>query len=324
MIESNLIAVTPCKNEEKNLPNLIQSMIAQNKKPIFWVIVDDGSTDNTGEIIDEAEKKYDWIKGIRLGEHKEYMGAHLSAVCNAGFEFAINLLNKKGLSYDYIALIDADNILESRYFERLVKEFEEYPKLGLASGNSAFADIENILNDLRLKYSNITVMSPEFWQMWDSSLEIQKSRDDLPMGSARIWRKECFEETGGYLPVPLPDSVSNVKAKLKGWKTRRFMDIRVIERRGLSKQGLWKGYKQKGESYFFLDYPLPYAILKSIKYSFKKPYYTGAAFIYGFISSLAWRKEKVDDYEIRRYYREIYPKEVKYYYKLNIKQIFRI
>ena len=59
------IVVTPCRNEEKNLPNLMQSMTAQTIKPALWVIVDDGSTDRTPEIIEKAKEKYDWIKSIR-------------------------------------------------------------------------------------------------------------------------------------------------------------------------------------------------------------------------------------------------------------------
>lgn len=322
MKESPLIVVTPCKNEENILKFLIHSMVGQNLKPFVWVIVDDGSTDKTGEIIADAEKKYEWIKGVHLRECKVYMGSHIHFVCNAGFEFAVNYSKKNNKLYEYIALVDADNILEERYFEKIIQEFEKNPKLGIASGNSAFAEIDTILNNLRLKYADVNVMSNEFWQMWNSPfMQIQKVREDFPMGSARIWRRDCFEQTGGYLPVPLPDSVSNGMAKLKGWKTIRFMDIKVVERRGLAKQGMWKGYRNKGENYYFLDFPLVFAILKAFKYSLEKPYYNGIAFIWGFIKSLAYRKEKVNDIEIRRYYRYVHPKELKDYYRKKIKRL---
>jgi len=140
------------------------------------------------------------------------------------------------------------------------------------------------------------------------------------MGSARMWRKECFEETDGYLPVPLPDSVSNAIAKLKGWKTRRFMDIRVIERSGLKKQGLWRGYKEKGESYFFLGQSLFLTVLKALKYSLKKPYYTGLAYFLGYIIPFICGKERVNDDEIRHYYKYIRSRELKDYYKEKIKR----
>ena len=310
------IVVTPCRNEAKNLPNLVQSMTAQTIKPALWVIVDDGSTDRTGEIIAEVEEKYGWIKGLHLEKSEEYMGTHLAYVCNKGFEFAKEYCNEKGISYEYIALVDADNILEARYFEKLIEEFEKDEKLGIASGNSIFVDIEMILYELKAKNPNITVMDNEFWHIWDSnSTEKQNSREDLPMGSARVWRKECFEETDGYLPVPLPDSVSNAMAKLKGWRTRRFMDIRVIERSGLKKQGLWRGYKEKGESYFFLGQSLFLTVLKALKYSLRKPYYTGLAYFWGYIIPFVCGKERVNDDEIRHYYKYIRSKELKAYYK---------
>ena len=279
------------------------SITAQTLRPALWVIVDDGSTDKTGEIMAEAEKNCGWIKGIHLEEHKEYMGTHIAYVCNKGFEFAEGYCNEEDISYGYIALVDADNILEAKYFEKLIEEFEKDEELGIASGNNTFADIETILDDLRAENPNVTVMDKEFWQSWDSPFtQIQNSREDLPMGSARLWHRECFEETGGYLPVALPDSVSNAKAKMKGWRTRRFMDIRIIERQGLKKQGLWKGAKEKGESLFFMGQPLSFAVLKAVNYSLKRPYYTGMAYFYGYTKSLVWRKERIDDEEIRKYF----------------------
>lgn len=317
------IVVTPCRNEEKNLPNLVQSITVQTLRPALWVIVDDGSTDRTGEIIGEAEKKYEWIKRVHLKEHEEYMGAHIAYVCNKGFEFAKDYCNEKGISYsyEYIALVDADTVLEGKYFEKLIGEFEKDEKLGIASGNNAHADIENILDNLRARNPDITVMDDEFWQLWDSQVVqiVQDSREDLPLGSARMWRRECFEDTGGYLPVAIPDAVSNAKAKMKGWRTRRFMDIRLVERYGLKKQGLWKGYKEKGESLFFLGQPLYFAVLRAFYHSLEKPYYTGMAYLYGYIKSLVWRKERIDDDEIRKYFHFIHHD----YYKKKLVRLSR-
>jgi len=315
------IAVTPCRNEEKNLPNLIQSVVEQTIKPVVWVIVDDCSTDETSEIIAAAKKKYEWIKGIHLSEHKEYMGTNFAYVCNKGFEFANDHCNENGIPYEYIASVDADNILERGYFEKLVEKFEKDGKLGIASGDSIFVDIENILAELKTKNPNVTIMDDTFWQTGDyNPTQIQKIREDLPMGSARMWRKECFEETGGYLPVPLTDSVSNAMAKLKNWKTRRFVDIRVMERPVMGKRGSWKGYEGNGGSYFFLGQPLYIAVLKSLKYTFKRPHYIGVAYLYGYLKSFILRKERAEYHEVRQYYKYIHPKELIGYYIKNIKK----
>ena len=324
MKSQRYIVVTPCRNEEKNLPNLVQSMIAQTIIPELWVVVDDGSTDKTREIIAEAEKKCEWIKAIRLKKHTRYMGGHLADVCNKGFEFATEYCTERDIPYVYIALVDADNILEESYFEKLIEKFENDVKLGIVSGYVASADIEGILNDLKRKDQNVTVMDDKFWQIWGSDItQIQESRDDLPMGSARMWRRECFEVTGGYLSVPLPDSVSNAMAKVKNWKTSRFEDARVIERSGLAKQGLWKGYKERGASYFFLGQSLFLTMVKALKYTFERPYYIGIAYFYGYTQSFVLRKERVNDDEIRHYYRHIRPTELKDHYKAKIKKLLK-
>lgn len=316
------IVVTPCRNEEKNLPNLIQSITAQTIRPALWVIVDDGSIDKTGEIIAQAGKKYEWIKEIYLKEHREYMGAHIAYVCNMGFEFAKDYCMRNDILYEYIALVDADNILEARYFEKLIEEFKKDEKLGIASGNSAWTDVEKLLNELGKTKRDVTVMDREFWRMYDSPvIHIGKVQEDLPIGSARMWRKECFEETGGYAYVQAPDAVSNVKAKIKGWKTKCFRNIKLIERKGFTAEGSWKGYKKRGESDFFRWYPLYFTVLKALKYSFTRPYYIGIAYLWGYIKSIIYRKERINDEEIQNYHKHVRPQELKDYYKEKLKKL---
>jgi len=315
--QERYVLITPCKNEETNLPNLIRSMIVQSHKPVLWVIVDDGSTDKTGEIIAEAERKYEWIKGVYLKENKEYdVGTHLAYVCNVGFKFARDYCSENNIKYEYIALIDADNIPEVDYFKKLVNEFKINAKLGIASGNSAYVDMEQI--------KDISKNENEYpYNIYKKYItEIQKGREDLPMGSARMWRKECFEATGGGYPIAkAPDNVANIKAKLRGWDTKRFMDIMVIERRGQSKQGLWTGYNQVGESNYYRGYTFRIAILKALNYSFKKPYYIGIAYLWGYIKSVIYRKERIKDEEILKYYRYERPQELKAYYKGKLKKL---
>ena len=130
------IVVTACKNEGDNLPNLIQSIASQTLKPVLWIIVDDGSTDNTPEILKEAEEKYSWIQSIRLEESKRDLGLHLAGMVRKGFDFAINYCKKKGIDYGYLANVDGDLTLETTFFEDIIKEFEKDPELGLASGGT--------------------------------------------------------------------------------------------------------------------------------------------------------------------------------------------
>jgi glycosyltransferase involved in cell wall biosynthesis len=317
--QEGYILVTPCKNEEESLPNLIHSMIVHSIKPVLWVIVDDGSTDGTVEIIAEAEERYGWIKGVYLKEKEDYdVGTHLAVVYNIGFEFAKDYCSENNINYEYVALIDADNIPEKDYFKKLIGEFKNNVKLGIASGNSAYVDIEKFRDisgdeteDIFVLYKNCVT-------------EIQTGREDLPMGSARMWRRGCFEAMGGGYPIAkAPDNVANAKAKLRGWDTKRFFDIKVIERRGQLKPGLWAGYSQVGESNYYRGFSFQIAVLKALNYSVKSPYYIGIAYLWGYIKAFIYRKERINDDEILKYYRYERPKELKAYYKEKIKRLLR-
>jgi len=283
------IIISPVKNEEKNLPNLIQSVANQTVKPILWIIVDDGSVDNTPNIIREAQKKYKWIKSIRLGEHPRDIGMHYAYVFNKGVEFAIEFCKMYGIHYDYIGILDADMVIEPKFFEKLINEFEKNPKLGVACGGL---------------YNKI-----------GNTLVLEKIREDILIGSAKLWRRACFEEIKG-LPISYsPDVVADVIAKLRGWETGMFREIKAIQvRRISSAEGLWKGYKIQGESAYFRNYHPLFVIAKGLRYLFKRPYYIGIAYLYGYFSSLIRGMEKIDNKEVRDYYyREKHKEAIRYY-----------
>ncbi|CAD6492190.1 MAG: Glycosyl transferase family 2 [Candidatus Argoarchaeum ethanivorans] len=289
------ILVTPARNEENNLPKLIQSVVEQTIKPLVWVIVDDGSTDNSHSIIRNAQKIHKWIYSIRLKEGPRDLGKHVYHVYNIGFNIAINYCTIHNISFDYIGNIDADMILETEFFEKLIKEFEKNLRVGIASGSV---------------YSNIS-----------NKLFLEENREDLPMGSLRLWRKECFEETGGYLISYSSDSVSNVLAKLKGWETRSFEGIRAVQtRRTSSAEGLWNGYKYHGKSCYFRNYHPLFVLAKGIKLTFEKPNYTGIAYLYGYLCAAIKRMDKIDDKEVGDYYYHQKYKEVVEYYKNKLRK----
>ena len=294
------ILATPAKNEEKNLPKLIQSVVEQTIKPLVWVIVDDGSTDNTLNIIKRAREQYEWIQSIQLGTHKRDLSKHYAIVCNESFNFALKYCEIRHLEYDYIGLLDADMILEREFYSKLIREFEKNPRLGIASG-SVYYDI-------------------------NGKLTIEKDRDDMPLGGIRLWRRECFEDTGaGFYIGYSPDAVSNVLAKLRGWETRRFDEIRAIQtRRTSSAEGLWKGYKYHGESAYFRNYHPLFALVKGIKYLLEKPHYIGIAYLYGYLSFFIKRAEKIENEEIRNYYFHQKYKEAMEYYMNKLRKKLKV
>jgi len=293
------IVITPAKNEGENLPNLIQSMEKQTIIPVLWLIVDDGSTDNTPNIIREVQEKYEWIKSIRLEEkHPRDINLHYAHMFNKGVEFAIEYCKMHDIQYEYIGVLDADMVIEPAFFEKLINEFRKDTKLGVASGS--------------------------LYRKVDNKLILENMREDVLIGSARVWRRECFEEING-LPVSYsPDVVADVIAKLRGWETRMFKEIKAVQTRGISSaEGLWKGYKIRGISAYFRNYHPLFVLAKGLKYLFERPYYTGIAYLYGYVSSFLKRIEKIDNEEVKDYYWHKKPKEAIQYYKAKLIKNFK-
>jgi glycosyltransferase involved in cell wall biosynthesis len=273
----NYILITACKNEEINLQSLIDSIASQKIKPIVWVIVDDGSTDNTSFILERNEVKYDWIKVLRLEQSPRDLGLHLSEVLKKGFEYSINYCKLAGLEYSYLGNVDADLTLPPTFFSYLIDEFGKDPELGIASGGT-----DNVIGNKKIR-AKISI--------------------DEPSGGHMLIRKACFEDCGGFPISYMGDSVLKTKARLKGWKTLRFEEQIATEIRDISvAQGYWKGFRQKGQASHYVNHNPLHVFIKTLKYSFKKPYYIGIAYLIGYLDSFFKRKERINDIELKNYY----------------------
>jgi len=286
------IIVTPVKDEEKHLPKVAEALIRQTMPPVLWVIVDDGSTDSTPEIVKNLENRFDWIKSMRLPQHPRDITFHYSYVCKNGFDFIINLSRDKAIQYNFIGLLDADTVLEIAYFEKMCTEFKKNSRLGVASGH--------------------IIDMPDKEISWEKINNNKKDRP-FPRGSGRLWRRECFLETGGYSNEPSPDSISNVKAHLRGWEIRQFGHIRAVQLRETSgAQGLWNGYRIRGLMAHYLNKHPLLVLMGSIYHSFEKPYYIGLAYFYGYLQAWLKKLEIIQDPEIREYF-----------WKMRIKEYFK-
>ena len=285
----NYILVTPCKNEEESLPKLAESVMNQDILPVLWVVVNDGSTDNTAIILDGLCSEHEWIKSVTLAEKPRDLGIHVSHVYRTGFEFVVDYCKDNDIMYNYVASVDADIILDSDYYSCLLKEFELNPKLGICSGH-----IGNII---------------EGQVVWANYNE------NLPSGGARLWSRECFEGTDGYLLTCSPDSVSNVKAKLNDWDTKYFSEPMAISTRPYSSaQGQWRGYRRLGSNNYFIGYTPIHICLKGLKLLYSKNGYfktgVGLAYINGYFQDVLLRKSRIDDKEILDYYGKNRLKEI--------------
>ena len=275
--QENYVIVTPVKNEGVIFSSLVQSMASQTLKPVLWVIVDDGSTDNTPEIIRKAQEEYNWILSIQMNSSKRDLGLHIASVIRTGFDFAIEYCKKNRVDYSYLGNVDGDLTLEHTFFANLIKEFEKDPELGIASGGT-----NHIIGDKIIH---------------------AKLREDEPSGGHMLIRKRCFEECGGILLTYAWDSVLKAKARLRGWNTKRFEDNIATEIRDVcSAEGYWKGFFHSGKSDYYLSYNPIHVLIKGIIYSFKKNWYTGFAYLAGYLDSIMRRERQIEDKEIKKYF----------------------
>jgi len=283
------ILITPLKNEEKFIKKTASKVITQTIKPTLWVIVDDGSTDSSPDIIKEMEKECSWIKSIRLPEHPRDITSHYSYVCKKGFDFAIDYCSQHVLEYQYVGLLDADTVIETTYFEQLIHEFERDESLGIVSG-CIIDDTDECLHLPEKEWGKIPSKSPNRYS---------------PRGTGRLWRKECFTDTGGYAIEPSPDTISNIKASNRGWKITQFDQIRAIQLRPTSSaEGVWKGYLIKGDIAHYLNKPFILVLGGAVYFSMNKPHFQGLPYLFGYISAILQRKPKTEDIEFKEYWKK--------------------
>jgi len=289
----NFVIVTPCKNEEKNLPSLASSIINNTIKPNLWVLLNDGSTDNSFNILSDIENEHSWIKVIHEKASVRDLGIHYSIIVNKALRCTFTICEERNIDFEYIGLIDADMILDRDFFEKIIDRFEKNPNIGVSSGSAVY-----IMDGVRV---------------------LEKGRSNHPIGGLRMWRKKCFDDSGGFPISYSADSVSNVLAILCGWETEKYEDIIGIQtRRTNSAEGLWKGYWTKGMSDYYRDYHPLYVLFKITKYSSIYPFYLGIAYMEGYINGILRIKKKIDIPEARQYYRKKHL-EIGRYYAIKLK-----
>jgi glycosyltransferase involved in cell wall biosynthesis len=258
------VLVTPARNEEAFIELTIKSVIAQTVLPLRWVIVSDGSTDNTDEIVTTYASRYEWIELLRMPERTErHFGGKVDAF-DEGYERARNL------KYYIIGNLDADISFEKDYFAFLLDKFGENPRLGV--GGTPFVEGGSQYN---YRYTSIEHVS----------------------GACQLFRRECFESIGGYRPFKKGgvDLVAVTMARMHGWETRTFSEKHCIHHRkmGAAKYvPLYSRFRDGQKDYTFGAHPLWEAFRVLYQMS-KKPYvFGGIALFWGYVLSALCKIER--------------------------------
>jgi poly-beta-1,6-N-acetyl-D-glucosamine synthase len=222
------ILITPARNEAAFLEQTIQSVVAQTVRPAKWVIVSDGSTDGTDEIVRMHAIEHEWIELVRMPERKERHFAGKVHAFNAGYAKVTNI------DYDVLASLDADITFDKDYFDVLLRKFAENPRLGVAG-----APFREESHQYDYRFTSIEHVS----------------------GACQLFRRECFEEIGGYVPIKIGgiDLVAVLTARMKGWQTRTFPEKTCFHHRKMgtaNRSVLMNAFKGGRGDYMLGGHPL--------------------------------------------------------------------
>jgi len=241
------ILVTPARNEEAFIQNTIESVIHQTVLPLRWVIVNDGSTDKTPEIIRPYLATHPWIELVELPMRRDRSFAAKVGAFNAGYE------RVKEFEYDIVGNLDGDVSFAQDYFEFLARKFSCDPALGVAG----------------------TVFREEGYSSEADSFE----GHNHVAGGCQLFRKQCWKQIGGYIPHRAGgiDWTAVTTARMMGWKTESFREKSFFHYRrlGTSERSVLSSLFSYGQKDYFLGgHPL-WELFRVAYRATKQPFVVG-------------------------------------------------
>jgi poly-beta-1,6-N-acetyl-D-glucosamine synthase len=278
-----LLLISPVRNEEAHLELVADAIARQSRPPDLWIVVNDGSTDRTPEILASLAGRINFLKVLNP-DSQAHLGPVKDRLATAAEARAFNL----GLSsvawesYTHIAKLDGDTELPRHYFTRLLDEFERDSRLGLAGG--MYAD---------------PARRGEGWEVVAIPTEYH-----VP-GTLKCYSRSCFQAIGGMQEQLGWDTIDETYARMRGYRTRAFPDLVARHHRPrASADGTLRGRARHGECAYIAQFVLPWVTLRAFKMARERPRgLSGLAFLYGYLRSAARRTPRVDDPEFRRFIR---------------------
>jgi glycosyltransferase involved in cell wall biosynthesis len=258
------VLVTPARNEARFLEATIASVVAQTVRPRAWVVVSDGSTDGTDEIVRRAAAAHPFIELVRMPERRERHFAGKVHAFNAGYA------RVRGQAYDAIGSLDADISFDADYFAFLLAKLQADPTLGL-------------------------VGTP--FQNGRTTYDYRFVSQQHVSGACQLFRRACFEAIGGYVPVKTGgvDHIAVITARMRGWKTRTFTERVCHHHRelGAAQHGaLGARFRDGVLDYLLGSHPL-WELFRTAYQTTRSPRLVGGlALLAGYVSAMARRLER--------------------------------
>lgn len=244
---SSYVLITPARNEARFLEKTIESVIRQTILPVKWVIVDDGSTDNTADIVRRYLPQHPWMELVQMPQRRDRSFAAKVGAFNAGYE------RVQDLQWEIIGNLDGDISFGPDHFEFLAGKFAADATLGVAG----------------------TVFREEGYSSDKDSFE---GRTHVA-GQCQLFRRRCWQEIGGYVPHRAGgiDWMAVVTARMKGWKTESFRERWFFHYRrlGTAERGVHSSLFSYGQKDYYLGGHPVWELFRVAYRLTKQPFITG-------------------------------------------------
>ena len=275
MTNIHYIIISPVRNEAQYLPATIASVVSQTIRPLLWIIVNDGSSDDTGKIADDAARSHDWIRVVHRPDRGfRKAGGGVVDAFYAGYELV------EGEAWHFLVKLDGDLSFDAGYFEKSFQHFDNDPCLGIAGG-TLYISVDDVL-------------------------EVESKRDPKfhVRGATKIYRRKCWEDIGGLIRAPGWDTMDEVKANMLKFVSLTLSDVVAIHHRPTgAAYGTWNDRVKNGLACYITGYHPLFMLMKCLTRMAEKPYLIGGfALLFGFVKGYINRVRRIDDKALIRYF----------------------
>ena len=273
------LLISPCRDEAQYLRRTLDSVATQSVPPALWVVVDDGSTDDTPTILEAYARRLPYLRVVRRNDRGgRQVGPGVIAAFYTGLE-TVCLED-----FEYLCKLDMDLDLPVSYFELLMRRMESDPRIGTTSGK------------------------PWFIHPRSGALMPEVCGDEMSVGMTKFYRIACFKEIGGFVHQVMWDGIDCHRARMLGWiaesldlELLRFVHLRP---QGASQKGIWTGRLRKGFGQYFMGTSPLYYLAVVIYHLPAYPVFIGSvAMLWGYLRSWLKGLPRYEDTEFRRFLR---------------------
>lgn len=276
-----LLVVTPTHNEVDHIERVVEGVAAQTRPPAEWIVVDDNSTDGTGELLRALAARVPFMRVVDNGRAEDLESARdRLAMAAAPRAFNAGLDEARG-DFTHVAKLDGDIELPPDYFERMLESLEQDPTLGIVCGD-------------------LIEPAPAGWRR----LAIPPHHVH---GALKLYSVDCLEAIGGVRECLGWDTIDETYARMRGFRTRSYPDVVAKHLRPSgSADGALRGRARHGRCAWIAHFGVGWVAMRSVKVGLRmRPYgLSGAAFLGGYLYAALVRVPRVEDREFRLFVRQ--------------------